>query len=324
MNRYEPPYTLTSKIVKLTSDISELITEIKFTDKHRINPKLRKKNRIKSITGTLQIEGNSFDETKVTSIINGKTVFGTQKEIEEVKGAVLAYEHIDDYDYKSENDLLYAHKLMMGNLLNNAGKYRQSDVGIGGSAGITHIAPPAGRVPWLMKGLFEWLNITDEHLFIAGCVFHYEFEFIHPFSDGNGRIGRLWHSLILKAYKDVFAYIPIENLIKENQAKYYKALKESGIAGESTPFIEFMLEIILQSLKEYIKENVKSNQKSSQKSDQKILQLIKQDPRITIAQISYDIGMSESGVKKVIKKLKDNGKLKRTGSLKAGRWEIED
>jgi len=322
MATYQPPYTITSKILKLTSEISELISDIKYIDKKYSTLKLRKKNRVRSITGTLQIEGNNFDEDKVTSVINGKTVLGTNREIEEVKGAVLAYDYFNKYDYKNEKDLLYAHKLLMGNLLNNAGNYRQINVGVGGANGVTHVAPPPKMVPQLMGEIFRWLNSTDEHLLIVSCVFHYEFEFIHPFSDGNGRIGRLWQSVILKSFKDIFEYIPIESMIRDNQSKYYKALEDSGSAGESTPFIEFMLEIILKSLQEYIKENSKSNQKSNQKSDQKILLLMKQNSKITIKQICSKLEMSESGVKKVIQKLKSQNKIKRIGSLKAGYWEI--
>ncbi|QOR62929.1 Fic family protein [Sulfurovum sp. ST-21] len=322
MATYKPPYTITSKIVKLTSEISELISDIKHIDKQYSTLKLRKKNRIRSITGTLQIEGNSFDEAKVTSVINGKTVLGTTREIEEVKGAVLAYDYFNKYDYKSEKDLLHAHKLLMGNLLNNAGVYRQSNVGVGGADGVTHVAPPSNMVPQLMGEIFEWLNSTDEHLLIASCVFHYEFEFIHPFNDGNGRIGRLWQNVILKSFKDLFEHIPIESMIRANQTKYYEALEDAGSAGESTPFIEFMLGIILKSLQEYIKESAKSDQKSKQKSDQKILALMKQNSQITIAEICSKLSMSESGVKKVIKKLKDEDKIKRVGSLKAGHWEV--
>jgi Fic family protein len=319
---YEPPYTITTKIVKLTSEISELISDIKYIDKQSSTLKLRKKNRVRSITGTLQIEGNTFDEAKVTNVINGKPVLGTMREIEEVKGAVLAYDNFDKYDYKKEKDLLHAHKLLMANLLNNAGTYRQSNVGVGGVYGVTHVAPPPNRVPQLMGEIFDWLKTTDEHLLITSCVFHYEFEFIHPFNDGNGRIGRLWQSVILKEFKDLFTHIPIESMIRDNQSKYYEALEDAGSAGESTPFIEFMLEIILKSLQEYIKESSKSDQKSKQKSDQKILALMKQNSQITIGEICTKLSMSESGVKKVIKKLKDEDKIKRVGSLKAGHWEI--
>jgi Fic family protein len=173
-----------------------------------------------------------------------------------------------------------------------------------------------------MGDLFDWLKNSDEHPLIKSCVFHYEFEFIHPFSDGNGRIGRLWQSVILRNYKDFFAYMPIESMVRNHQSKYYEALESSGSLGESTPFVEFMLEIIVKSLRAYIEESKKSDQKSSLKSDQKILKLMKQNKEITIIQICDKLHMSESGVKKVIKKLKDENKLQRVGSLKSGHWEI--
>jgi Fic family protein len=324
MSSYKPPYTITSNILKSVSEISELITDIKHIDKSYSTLTLRKKNRIKSITGTLQIEGNTFDEAKVTNVINGKTVLGTVREIEEVKGAVKAYDNLDTFSYKKEKDLLQAHKLLMQNILENAGTYRSSNVGVGGKDGVTHVAPPPNMVPQLMGDIFDWLQSSDEHLLITSCVFHYEFEFIHPFSDGNGRIGRLWQTVILASFKDLFAYIPIESMVRNHQEKYYQALEDAGSVGESTPFIEFMLEIIAKSLKDYIKESSKSNQKGNQKSDQKILSLIKKNSLITIKELCQKTKLSESGVKKVIKKLKDEGLLIRVGGLKGGHWKVKE
>lgn len=320
--RYNPPYTLTTKIVNLVSEISELIADVKYADKTRNTLKLRKKNRIRSITGTLQIEGNSFDEEKVTGVVNGKTVLGTMRELEEVKGAIEAYEHLERYDYKNEKDLLLAHSHLMQNLLHSAGTYRNNSIGVGGEEGVTHVAPPPGRVPELMGMLFDWLANTEENLLIASCVFHYEFEFIHPFSDGNGRIGRLWQTVILTRFKDFFAYMPIESVVRDHQEGYYLALEASGSVGESTPFVEFMLGIIAKSLRIYIDESMKSDQKSSLKSDQKVLKLIQDNREITISQMCEKLGMSESGVKKVLAKLKSEKRIKRAGSLKAGHWEV--
>ena len=318
MSNYKPPYTITSNILKLVSEISELISDIKYIDKTYSTLSLRKKNRIKSITGTLQIEGNTFNEAKVTSVINGKTVLGTMREIEEVKGAIKAYDYIDKYNYKDEKYLLEAHKNLMNNLLENAGAYRDSNVGVGGKDGVTHVAPPPNMVPVLMESLFDWLKTTDEHLLIVSCIFHYEFEFIHPFSDGNGRIGRLWQSVILKSFRDFFSFIPIESMVRDNQQKYYKALEDAGSMGESTPFIEFMLDIIRKTLQEYIKDS----KKSDQKSDQKILLLIKKNNKITIKELCDKTALSQSGIKKIIKNLKDEERLVRVGSLKGGHWEI--
>ena len=328
MSSYEPPYSITSKILKLTSDISELISDIKHIDTNNSMITLRKKNRVKSITSTLQIEGNSFDEEKVTSIINGKTVLGTMKEIEEVKGAIKAYEYLNEYDYKSEKDLLKAHKLLMQNLLNSAGVYRSSNVAVGSKDGVTHVAPPPNMVHSLMRDLFRWLNSTDEHLLIVSSVFHYEFEFIHPFDDGNGRIGRLWQSVILKSYKNIFAYIPIENIIKDNQKYYYQALEISGSLGESTPFVEFMLEVIKKSLKEYIKQSKKSVPKSVPRNvplsrEEEIVKLISKDCNITISKIAEILGVSDKTIKRDITKLKDKNIVVRVGSTKKGFWQLK-
>lgn len=322
MSNYKPPYTITSTILAQVSEISELISDIKHIEAKKITPKLRKKNLVRSITGSLQIEGNSFTEEKVTAVLDGKGVLGTLKEVEEVKGAIKAYESLENYNHIKLSDLLQSHKLMMDSLLNNAGSFRSSNVGVYGKDGVSHVAPPQYRVAELMGELFDWLAVTNEHPLVVSSIFHYEFEFIHPFSDGNGRIGRLWQSVILTAYKDLFSYIPIESIVKENQQKYYDALEEAGTVGESTPFIEFMLGSILQSLKQFLKQNAKSDQKSSLKSDQKILVLIKKDSKVTIREICDSTGLSESGVKKIIKKLKDEGTLIRVGALKGGHWEI--
>ena len=271
---YKPPFTITSKILSLVSDIVEIITDIKHLESNLNTPKLRKKNRVKSITATLQIEGNSFSEEKVTNVINGKTVLGTMREIAEVQGAI--------------------------------------------KDGVTHVAPPPLAVPELMGDLFEWLETTKEHPLIVSCVFHYEFEFIHPFSDGNGRIGRLWQSVILTHYKKIFAFVPIESVVRDNQEGYYKALEDSGSTGESTPFIEFMLEIILDTLNKAVKEskNVPLNRLDE------ILNLIEKNRDITSAQIAEILEVSDKTIKRDIAKLKELNRVQRVGSLKSGYWEI--
>lgn len=323
---YEPPFTITSKILSLVSDIVEVITDIKHVEANLNTPKLRKKNRIKSITGTLQIEGNSFSEEKVTNIINGKTVLGTMKEIAEVQGAIKAYEHLENYSFKKEKDLLYAHKLMMDELLTNAGSYRSLNASVGSNNVVTHIAPSPYQVPELMNNLFEWLGSTKEHALIVSCIFHYEFEFIHPFSDGNGRIGRLWQSVILTHYKKIFGFIPIESVVRDNQEAYYKALEDSGSAGESTPFIEFMLEIILDALNKAIKENknvpLKVPKNVPLNRLDEILSLIEKNRDITSAQIAKMLHVSDKTIKRDITKLKELNKLQRVGSLKSGYWEV--
>lgn len=326
MNNYKPPYTITNKILTTVSDIVEILSEFNHINKNLSTPKLRKKNRVKSITGTLQIEGNTFSEEKITNVLNGKTVLGTQREIEEVKGAIEAYDNLEKYDYKNEKDLLKSHKLLMDRLLNNAGNYRNSNVGVGGVNGVTHIAPPANMVPQLMRELFSWLKATDDHLLVVSCVFHYEFEFIHPFSDGNGRVGRLWQSVILHKYKNLFSAMPIESVVRDNQERYYQALEDAGSVGESTPFVEFMLEVILITLKNEQKNNVPKNVQKNVplKRQDDIIKLIKKDKNITTLQIANILNVADKTIKRDIAKLKLDNKIVRVGSLKSGYWEILD
>lgn len=323
---YTPPFKITSKILSQVSDIVELLTDIKHIHANLNTPKLRKKNRIRSITGTLQIEGNSFTQEKVTDVIDGKRVLGTTRELAEVQGAIKAYDSLDSFNYKNIEDLLASHKILMNELLNNAGNFRSGDVGVYGKDGVSHVAPPANLVHNLMGELFEWLESTNEHPLIVSCVFHYEFEFIHPFSDGNGRVGRLWQTVILNSYKNIFSLLPIESIVKENQSNYYKALEDSGSLGESTPFIEFMLDIILKTLKEVEKENknvptnVPRNVPKKRLDD--IIKLIKKNKEITTIEIATILKTTDKTIKRDIQKLKEQNIIKRVGANKGGYWEI--
>lgn len=318
---YQPPFTITSKILSLVSDIVEYATDIKHIEANFNTLKLRKKNRVKSITGTLQIEGNSFSEEKVTNVINGKTVLGTVREIAEVQGAIKAYESFESFSFKSEKDLLRAHKLMMNELLTNAGSYRNFNASVGSNDVVTHVAPPPSQVPELMNNLFVWLGSTKEHPLIVSCIFHYEFEFIHPFSDGNGRIGRLWQSVILTHYKKLFGFIPIESVVRDNQEAYYKALEDSGSAGESTPFIEFMLDIILKTLKEV--GNKVGNKVGNDLTDnqKQIVKSMKDNPKISAKKLSEIVGISTRKIEENISKLKEMNLIDRIGGTR-GYWKV--
>lgn len=315
MKSYTPPYKITSKILKLSTQISEELTKLQFTGVEKVNPMLRKKNRIKTLAGTLEIEGNFLGEEKITAILDGKRVLGTVKELAEVQGAIKAYEKLDSYRYDELDDLLLAHKILMDEILTTAGSFRSVNVKVG-----EHIAPKPNMVNELMINLFSWLKNSDEHMLLKSCIFHYEFEFIHPFSDGNGRIGRLWQSVILNSFNPIFSLLPTESIVRDYQEEYYKAIEDSTELGESTPFIEFMLEMIYKS----IQTTLKSDQKSNYKSDQKVLALMKENSKITIHELMEKLSMSESGVKKVIKKLKDENIISRVGSLKSGHWEIKE
>lgn len=273
---YQPPFAITDKIIELIADISNELGKMEHLQHSPQAPKLRKVSQIKTITGTLQIEGNTLNEQQITAVLEGKPVLGTMREITEVEGAIEVYKQVTQYDYNNIDHLLDAHRILMGDLLKRAGNFRTESVGVSGAEGVTHIAPPAHRVSGLMADLFQWLQTTNSHPLIASSVFHYEFEFIHPFVDGNGRVGRLWQYLILYQWNSVFSLIPVENIIKAEQQNYYRALQESGAAGESTTFIEFMLQVILQTIQQTKNQ---SDQVNVQVSDQveKLLLLVDND-----------------------------------------------
>ncbi len=250
-NSYSPPFTTSTKIVQLISEISEAIGHLSVRDSKNIVPQLRRSNRLRTIHASLAIENNTLSLEQVTAIINGKKVLGKPQEIQEVKNAFTVYEAIEQLNPFLQKDMLKAHKLLMDTLVAEAGKYRSGGVGIIKNKEIVHIAPPSQRIPELMNDLFSWVKNTEEHPLITSSVFHYEFEFIHPFSDGNGRMGRLWQTLILSKWRPILAYLPVETIIYNNQEEYYNALGKSDKAANSTLFIEFMLKSIVSALKEF-------------------------------------------------------------------------
>ncbi len=323
MKNYKPPYTITSKMLSLSTSIGEALAKLEYEENRIITPRLRKKNRIKTIAGTLEIEGNFIGEEKITAMIEGKRVLGRYEDILEVEGVIEAYKSFENYHYDHLEDLLNAHKMLMKGILRTAGNFRNVNVGVGNHEGVSHVAPPHGVVPQLMEQLFEWLKTSDEHLLIKSCVFHYEFEFIHPFSDGNGRIGRLWQSVILYHWRKVFSAVPTESIIREHQDAYYKALEEAGSMGESTPFVEFMLEVILETVQKV--GNKVGNRVGNLLSDnqENILELIRKNPKISAQKLSESIGISKRKTEENIAKLKQMELLQRVGGTR-GHWEVND
>jgi Fic family protein len=243
-----PPYQITPEILKLIASISEKIGQInaKFLDKP--SPKLRKENRIKTIHSSLSIEGNTLTEEQITALIENRRIIGPEKDINEVLNAIKVYDQLKSFDPKSSKSFLKAHEILMKGLVIDNGKYRNKGVGIMAGDRIAHVAPPAENVSHLMNELFDYIKISKEISLIKSCVFHYEMEFIHPFIDGNGRMGRLWQTLILMKEYPVFEFIPFENIIHKTQSEYYHALSQSDKSGNSTPFIEYMLNVINDSL----------------------------------------------------------------------------
>lgn len=246
---YTPPLTITPRLIDLVSRISEalgawegLVAEV--------SPKLRRENRIRSIHASLAIENNTLSLSQVTDIIDGKRVLGLPREIKEVRNAVTAYDLLDSLNPSSVPDLLKAHKALMAGLAEDSGKFRKAGVGIYQGSKLVHMAPPADRVAHLVGDLCGWLRTTDTHPLLASAVVHYEIEFIHPFSDGNGRIGRLWPTLILSRWKPRLAVIPIESVVHANQAAYYEALARSDKTADAAPFAEFILGALLEALQQ--------------------------------------------------------------------------
>ena len=248
MTSQQPPYSITSRILARAEEIGEAIGRAEAAAVSQ-DLRLRRINRIRSIRGSLAIEGNRLSEDQISTILDGKPVVGPLRDIQEARNAIEVYDRYPEWDPANESDLLRAHAVLMRALLDAPGRYRAAPVAVMGGDEVQHIAPPARRVPGLVADLLEWLENTDEHPLVASSIFHYEFEFIHPFEDGNGRMGRLWQTLILTRWNPLFAAVPVESLVHARQSDYYRAIRESSADGESTRFIEFMLDAILAALR---------------------------------------------------------------------------
>lgn len=264
MSNYRPPFHMTDKMTSLIAEISEQVGRITVLQEGITSPHLRRENRIRTIHSSLAIEHNSLSLDQVTAILDGKRVLGNPNEIKEVQNAYEAYELMLHLNPASVDDLLKAHKLMMKGLVPENGRFRSGGVGIFNGEKLIHMAPPAEFVPEHIRNLFAWYQESELHPLIKSSVFHYEFEFIHPFADGNGRMGRMWHSLLLGKWKDLFFWLPIEELIQSRQQEYYDAL---GVA-DSAVFVELMLEIIRDSLMKVTVVGSSTDQVSDQVTDQ--------------------------------------------------------
>ena len=327
---YTPPFTITAKILNLVAEISEQVGELNASALVS-SPQLRKQNRIKTITGTLAIEGNTLGEEQITAIVDGKAVLGSARELAEVKGAIAAYEALPSLQLASSQDLLSAHALLMADILSTAGTFRNQAVGIHKSGKIHHVAPPAHKVSGLMSELMQWLSSAQDHPLITSSVFHYEFEFIHPFTDGNGRMGRLWQSLILSQWQPLFLSLPLESVIKEHQTQYYQALEQADEQANSTPFIQFMLTAIGQTLRQNAPVNAPVNAPANApvkiaglKTPEAILTLLQDEPQLTRQQLAHSLGKDLRTIARALVKLQQTGKLRRIGSDKTGHWEVQE
>ena len=334
---YIPPFTVTSEIMRLVSEISEQVGIVTTLLGDNVpSPMLRKANRIKTIHSSLAIEHNTLSLKQVTAIIDGKHVLGAPNEIQEVKNALQAYHLMSELDAFKEKDLLKAHELMMMALVDKSGQYRQAGVGVFDGDKCIHMAPPADRVPALMADLFEWVKKTDVHPLVSSCVFHYEFEFIHPFIDGNGRMGRYWQTMLLSKWKGIFSWIPVETIVKEHQQEYYDIIAKCDAAGSSTVFIEFMLHCLLDAMKRIEEEPEEVPNKLPNKVPNKlrlqypdlsdavwdVYQELMEDGHASAATVGCHLGISDRMVRKHISVLRDAGIIERIGGNKTGYWKL--
>lgn len=266
MDHYEPPYTISNKMLELVSDISEKVGRIISHKELESKPHLRRNNRIRSIHSSLKIEANSLSLSEVRDVINGHLVLGDQKEIQEVKNAYEAYKRIAEIEPTSISELKKIHGIMTYGTVNESGMFRKGEEGVFSGDECIFVAPPPHMVNELMKELLSWVKKNEGvvHPLIMSAVFHYEFAFIHPFADGNGRMARLWHTVFLYRWRNIFEYIPLESQIERFQAEYYDAIAKSHVNGNSDIFIEFMLDMINQILEEVISQIHKSNAETSE------------------------------------------------------------
>ena len=268
MNKAKPPFHVTDKMILLIAEISEQVGRMAVQQERTINPHLRRENRIRTIHSSLAIEHNSLSLEQVTAILDGKRVLGNPNEIKEVQNAYEAYKLMLGLNPLSVDDLLKAHKLMMNGLVLENGRFRSGGVGVFEGEALIHMALPAQFVPEHIQNLLIWYEQSELHPLIKSAVFHYEFEFIHPFVDGNGRLGRMWHSLLLGKWKELFFWLPMEELIQSRQKEYYEALGTADMQADSAGFVELMLEIIRDSLLEITVVGSSSDQDSDQVNDQ--------------------------------------------------------
>lgn len=313
---YSPPFTKTSKIDELAFEIVELVGEFKVASGIDAKPWLHRAMRIKTVHSSLAIEGNELGEREVQGIIDGQRVQGDPQDILEVQNAIAAYELLDELDPFSIEDLLKVHGCMMRGLVREAGRFRLGNVGVYDGDVLIHAGTPANYVPEVMGDLFDWIEKTDLHPLVYSCVFHYEFEFVHPFADGNGRCGRLWHTLLLAKWREMFKWLPVESAIFSRQKEYYDALALSDNRGSSEPFVELMLEIIRDSVARWLRPESKRTQ---QEVD--ALNLFKNSPQATVDDLAKVLEVSPRTAARIVKDLKAAGWLRRTGPNKTGHWE---
>ena len=315
------------KTLRLVMDIAVALERYRIVMEGPSGVSLRKLNHIRTIRGTTAIEGNTLSEDEVTAIIAGKRVAGSKREIDEIKGAHAAYSKILEFNPLESSALLKAHVLMTKNLVECPGKWRKCNVGVFNARGeAIHHAPPWDQVPFLMKDLFNWLKKSKDVPLVKSCIFHFVFETIHPFSDGNGRMGRFWQTAILGKWNELFYALPIENMVRIHQRRYYKALNESQKREDARAFVDFMLDMILRTLK--AKGDLKGGKKKvvskgGKKTAERLVEMMRKNPKVTLAEMGAELGISRSAIQKHILRLKDAQLVRRIGPDKGGEWKVE-
>jgi len=321
-----PPFKITNDILNLVYEIGELVGKISAEKEFEKNLTLRKENRIKTIYSSLAIEQNTLTLEQVTDVINGKRVLASLKDIKEVQNAYEIYERLEELDENSMKDLLLAHKIMTSELIKESGRFRSKNAGVYQGEKLIHMGTLPEYIPELINNLFLWLKNSKEHPLIKAAVFHYEFEFIHPFQDGNGRIGRLWHSLILSKWKKFFAWLPIESLVQKYQKEYYIVINNSNKDGESTEFILFMLEIIKETLIELVETQKMTDKvidKMTDKNKERVKLLMKyldQNNSISNKEAQSLLGISEATARRFLNSLVKENLLVAVGEYKARKY----
>ena len=318
-----PPFEITGAILSDVVRIAELVGKVSTARNLSSNPTLRRTNRIKTIYSSLAIEQNTLSLDQVTALLAGKRVIAPPKDIMEVKNAYEIYDRMDSLDPYSVDDLLAAHGVMTRDLTRESGVFRASPVGVVDKDGnILHFGTLPQYVPKLVSELFDWTRESDIHMLIKSCVFHYEFELIHPFADGNGRIGRLWHTLLLSKWKPFFAWLPVESIIHDRQDEYYAAINNSNIAGESTQFIEFMLSAIKAALVEADAEKTASPLTKKEDRWSSVYAYLQKSPVIMNADVRNLFGVSSATANRILSGFVKDSKLKKIHSGHSWGYEL--
>lgn len=308
------PFEITTSMLDKVVEIAELVGRVNATVGLRANPTLRRTNRIRSVYSSLAIEQNTLNLEQVTAVLNGKRVLAPPKDIAEVKNAYEIYEMMDKLNPYSVDDLLDAHAVMTRGLTAESGCFRSGSVGVVDQNGnVLHFGALPDYAPGLTKELLEWVRTSQIHMLIKSCVFHYELEVIHPFADGNGRIGRLWHTLLLTQWKPLFAWLPVESMIHDRQEEYYAAINQSNFDGESTAFIEFMLSVIQDTLEEAVQASGTQKKMPTEEARwRKIERFLKKNGSITNVDVRNMFDISAATASRILAKLAADGKLQKT------------